>query len=175
MADFLKKYRSDTLTGRIYSPTGGLNDAFHGYIDGTYTLTKTQRLQPIAIEIISPSMDLKRSIGKRILYENYTIASILINLLLSAGVYLDNLFYLQITTYKLNEIVLPIFIAEEDEEFHEVLQTLLFEYGYGFYFINGFNAALFRVAPLFTLPGGNPPSLLTAQILMNKCRSSLAR
>jgi hypothetical protein len=93
VADFLKKYRSDTLTGRIYSPTGGLNDAFHGYIDGTYTLTKTQRLQPIAIEIISPSMDLKRSIGKRILYENYTIASILINLLLSAGVYLDNILY----------------------------------------------------------------------------------
>ncbi|MDR0411242.1 MAG: hypothetical protein LBH75_04625 [Treponema sp.] len=159
IADFLKTYRNDAINGRVYHrlPSGSNSAIFHGLIEGSYTLTKSQRLEPIAIEITSYSMSLKRNIGKRLNYLNTSIGKILNNLLSGAGCSVAQSY---INSFPFATKTLPIFTVEADEEWHETIRTLLFEYGYTFHFTmtSAWDSGV-RFIPLFNMPPSDPKNI----------------
>ena len=119
---------------------------FYGYIRNNYTFEKQQRIQPISLEIVSPSFLLKRNIGSEIIWLNKTPANVVRDLLLHAG--LTNYASTITNTDLTNNTI--IFKADADEEYYDVITQLLFEYGYVFDFY-GSNGT-FRVLSLFNYP-----------------------
>lgn len=96
---------------------------FTGYLRKTFNISKTQRLEPLKVELVSPSFLLKRKIGQYIEYKNKTVTYILTDLLTRAGI-LD---------YTLPTIVATIpglYIEEGKETYHSIIEQMLFEYGY---------------------------------------------
>jgi hypothetical protein len=119
---------------------------FTGYIDSGTDFTKTQRLQPIGLKLVSPSFMLRQTVGETFAIKNNTVRSIVIQLLSRL-----NLVYNDFTL----PAVIPVVKIEEDEEYYEILSTLLFEYGYVFDFDS---AGKFTVLPVFN----QPPSAITS-------------
>lgn len=100
---------------------------FTGYIRKTLGFEKTQKLEPVKIELVSPSYLLKRKIPQRLLYRNQTVQAIVVDILSKAGV-------TDIQSFAIPNIV-PILTTEEDKDaYFTVIETLLFEYGYVFDF-----------------------------------------
>jgi microcystin-dependent protein len=124
---------SDDVAVRIHK-----NDAdyYYGYLRKTFTLEKGQRIQPIALEVVSPSNLLKRKIKTSLSYVGHTVAALLDHLLTEAG----------LTGYTLPTIttVIPAFAVEPNTTtWHEVISEILFEYGYTL----GFDAAGVAIFP----------------------------
>jgi hypothetical protein len=119
---------------------------FYGFIRNNYTFEKQQRIQPISLEIVSPSFLLKRNIGSEIIWANKTPANVVRDLLLHAG--LTN-YAAVITNTDLTDNTI-IFKAGADETYYDVITQLLFEYGYVFDFYG--NNGTFRVLSLFNYP-----------------------
>ena len=100
---------------------------FTGYIRKTLGFEKTQKLERVKIELVSPSYLLKRKIPQRLLYRNQTVQAIVVDILSKAGV-------TDIQSFAIPNIV-PILTTEEDKDaYFTVIETLLFEYGYVFDF-----------------------------------------
>lgn len=99
---------------------------FFGYIRKTFEFKKTQRLQPVKIEIVGPSFILKKRITTNHLYIDVPLNSIVVDLLQACG----------ITDYNLPNfnVIIPVFKTTEEATYHDVLAKLLLEYGYLFYF-----------------------------------------
>ncbi len=101
---------------------------FYGYIRKTFNIKKTQKLEPIKIELVSPSFKLKKKISQNLNYSNITVTQLLTNLLIYAGV----------TSYNLPTIsyIIPGFtvISDEGDTYYQYIEDILFEYGYVGYF-----------------------------------------
>ena len=112
---------------------------FSGYIRKTFEFKKTQRLQPVKVELVSPSFILKKKITSEFRYTNTSLNTIIIALLNACG----------ITNYDIPDfnITVPVFLATLEESYHDVLATLLFEYGYVFYFNNEGQFKVYRYYP----------------------------
>lgn len=123
--NYLRGIKTEDIPVRIYKDSVPY---FYGYIRKTFNIQKTQRLEPVKIECVSPSFLLKRKIGTNISYTNLTVTQVLTNLLTLAG----------ITSYSLPTIssTLPGFmvVAGEGETYYKYIQDILYEYGYTFYF-----------------------------------------
>lgn len=121
---------------------------FTGYLRKTFNIKKEQRLKPINIEIISPSFLLKHEISEPITLIDYAICdttnpsnSILHHLLNEAG------FSTTINTSQNITTVLPVFNTRENDTFYNVIERLLFEYGFIFDFDNTGTFTLYNLFP----------------------------
>jgi hypothetical protein len=114
---------------------------FTGYIDSGIDFAKAQRLKPISLKLISPSFLLRQTIGETFAIKNQSVRSIVIQLLSRLG-------GIQYNNFEIPAVI-PIVLIEEDKEYYEVIETLLFEYGYVFDFDN---AGRFTVLPIFNQP-----------------------
>jgi len=116
---------SDDVPIRIYKDT---NPYFKGYILKTFKVIKTQKLEKVKLECVSPSYLLKRKVGYDLAYSNITVTQLLTNILTTAGV----------TSFTLPTInyIIPGFnvIANQGGTYHEYLESILYEYGYVFRF-----------------------------------------
>jgi hypothetical protein len=121
------------------------NPLFTGYIDSGVDFTKGQRLKPISLRLISPSFLLRQTIGETFPIKNTTVKNIVLQLLSRLNI-VSNSFDIP--------AVIPVVVIQEDEQYYEVLETLLFEYGYVFDFDN---TGKFTVLPIFN----QPPTILT--------------
>jgi len=108
--------------------TKNTNPYFYGFVRKTFSIKRSNILKPLKIEAVAQSYLLKRKIGKNLFYSNISVSQLLINLLLEAGV----------ASYTLPTIatIIPAFSATAvgSETYHNVIQGILFEYGYTFYF-----------------------------------------
>lgn len=139
IANKLRLLKDDNIGAVIYDDDD--NPIFTGYIDNGIDFTKSQRLKPISLKLINSSFLLRQAIGETFAIKNSTVKSIVIQLLARLGGILSNTFDIP--------AVVPVMIIHEDEEYYEIIETLLFEYGYVFDFDNN---GKFTVLPIFNQP-----------------------
>lgn len=119
-------------------------NVFSGYVRKTLSFLKTQRNQPFSLEIVSPSLLLNVDYnGTVVHYVNKTVAEI-VSILLS---FTD--FSGSINTYALGDIATVSFTLSNGENIANVLEELLYEYGYIYQFDKDGN---FYVENIFTVP-----------------------
>jgi hypothetical protein len=152
-ANKLRLYRDDNVKAVIRNDSN--QAVFTGYVDSGVGFSKTQKLQPIAIRLISQSFLLKKTVGDNLVYKGASVSSMIKQLLARLNI-----------AYNGNEVgaVLAIAVIQEDETYHEVIETMLYEYGYVFDFDN--NGA-FVVLPLFNQPGGSPANTFNGTNIRN--------
>jgi hypothetical protein len=138
-ANKLRLMKDDNIKAVISDDAN--NPLFTGYIDSGVDFTKAQRLKPISLKLTSPSFLLRQTIGETFAIKNQSVKSIVVQLLSRLGG----------ITYNNFEIpaVIPVVVVDEDEEYYEAIETLLFEYGYVFDFDH---AGKFTVLPIFNQP-----------------------
>jgi hypothetical protein len=139
IANKLRLLKDDNIKAVISDDQN--NPIFSGYIDSGIDFTKAQRLKPISLKLINPSFLLRQTIGETFAIKNQTAKSIVIQLLARLGGIVYNDFDLP--------AVIPIVIIQEDEEYYDVIETLLFEYGSVFDFDQN---GKFTVSPIFNQP-----------------------
>lgn len=140
LADFLKTNINEDVLVTITDDNG--NAEFTGYVRKTLKFSKTQINQPIAIEVVSPSYLLNKSVKQSKAFVNKTIAQIVESLLVEAG-------FPYIGTLSALNALPALIIVKEGENYREVISQMLYEYGFTFDFdADGF----FQVFPLFNLP-----------------------
>jgi hypothetical protein len=138
-----------------------LTNLITGYVRKNYSFKKTQKNQPIKIEIVSPSFLLDKKLSETMYYANRSVEDIAHYLLNAAG-------FTNYITYGLESIV-PVFFEDADNNtIKTILQELLFEYGYTFDFDNDGD---FILLPLFD----NPPDTITQILNGNNCQDSIAQ
>jgi hypothetical protein len=142
-ANKLRLMKDDNIKATIVDDSN--RPLFTGYIDSGVDFTKAQRLKPISLKLINASFLLRQTVGETFAIKNSTVKSIVLQLLSRVGGITHNDFDLP--------AVIPVALIEEDEEYYEVIETLLFEYGYVFDFDH---AGKFTVLPIF-----NQPSVIT--------------
>lgn len=103
------------------------NVIYTGYLRKQFDITKTQKLEPLKAEIVSPSFLLKRKIGQDIEYKNKSVSFILTDLLTKAGITGS-------TLPNITAIIPGLFIEAGKSKYHDIISQLLFEYGYVGYF-----------------------------------------
>lgn len=75
LANKLKQFADVNLLASVYDEEENL--IFSGYLRKTFSFVKTQRNQPIAIEIVSPSFILDKQLQKNIFQTNSSLGSII--------------------------------------------------------------------------------------------------
>jgi hypothetical protein len=140
-ANKLRSFKDDHI--KVVITDDNTLPVFTGYIDSGTDFTKTQRLQPISLKLISPSFLLRQTIGENLAVKNKTVSQIVKELLTRLEI-----------PYNGSEISNNIMILtiEEDQEYYDVIETLLFEYGYVFDFNRN---GQFVVLPIFNQPPTN--------------------
>lgn len=102
---------------------------FTGFLRHKFSYSRTQKLEPLKVELVEPSYILKKKIPQEIEYKNKTVYYIITDLLTKAG----------INSYNIASILttIPYLLIEENKNtYHEIITKLLFEYGYVWYFDN---------------------------------------
>jgi len=137
--DLFNKFRN---IGTKNIPVRILKDGepyFWGFVRNKFSFSKTQKLQPLKVEIVTASFLLKRNVKSFISLISSTVSEILVVVLLDAG----------IIDYDLPNIttVLPAFKATTEEEYHDIITDLLFEYGWTFYFDATGKLKTFKLIP----------------------------
>ena len=138
IANKLKAFK-ENIKVRIVNDDGSY--FFTGYLRNDFAFTKTQRNEPIKIEIVSPSFLLDKDLKEPITKFKKSVNEILKILLQKTGI--ENM-----PDTKINNI-LDVFIAKDGDNIKEIITNLCFEFGYVFNFDNN---GLFRVYPLFNIP-----------------------
>lgn len=138
IANKLKAFKEDIRVRIVNDDNSYL---FTGYLRNDFSFTKTQRNEPIQIEIVSPSFLLDKDLKEPITEFKKTVDEIIKKLLKKAGV-------TNIPDTGINNI-LSVFIAKDGDNIKEIITNLCFEFGYVFNFDND---GLFRVYPLFNIP-----------------------
>lgn len=138
IADKLKAFKEDIKVRIVNDDNSYL---FTGYLRNDFSFTKTQRNEPIQIEIISPSFLLDKDLKEPITEFKKSVNEIIKILLQKAGI--ENT-----PDTGINNI-LDVFIAKNEDNIKEIITNLCFEFGYVFNFDND---GLFRVYPLFDIP-----------------------
>jgi hypothetical protein len=118
------------------------NNFVTGYLRRTFNFEKTQRNQPITIEIVSPSYFLKKKLQEEIIEINQSVTTVVSLLLQKANVDTEN-------SISLTENI-PFFNAKKGDDIYTIITKLLFEFGYTFDFDADGNFILY---PLFNQPG----------------------
>lgn len=122
----------------------GNTPLFTGYVRKNLAFQKTQRNQPFALEIVSPSLLLNVTYQGTVIHYTEPLLEDVIRALLS---FTD--FQGTIDTTKTKNEELKIFTLHDGENIHDVLNELLFEYGYCYDFDNAGN---FYITDIFTTP-----------------------
>jgi hypothetical protein len=141
IANFIKTNNNANIMAFVWHTKG----MFFGFLRNNYTFEKQQRIQPISLEIVSPSFLLKKNIGSELFWANKNVVQIIKDLIIKAGL---GDYYTTIPPDNiLNNTVITIFTTESDDTYYDVIKDLLFECG----FVFGFNSLLtwFEVMPLF--------------------------
>jgi hypothetical protein len=122
---------------------------FTGYLRNNFTIGKTQRLQPVRVELVTASFLLKRKINKNLYYQNVNVSQLLVFLLNAAGITEMNI--PAITS------MVPAFsaISGESGTYHEHIEALLFQHGYIGYF---------NLTGVFVTHKLDPSSIITSQV-----------
>ena len=121
---------------------------FYGFIRKTATFEKTQKNQPISLEIVSPSYFLDVDLTNDIYLANVSIDTVISRLFSESKIGISS-------ATKIN-ITLPIFTASEGDNIYDILKQLLFEFGFSFDFDNDGKFILYE---LF-----NKPSTITQKL-----------
>lgn len=122
----------------------GNTPLFTGYVRKNLAFQKTQRNQPFALEIVSPSLLLNVTYQGTVIHYTEPLLEDVIRALLS---FTD--FQGTIDTTKTKNEELKIFTLHDGENIHDVLNELLFEYGYCYDFDSAGN---FYITDIFTVP-----------------------
>lgn len=102
---------------------------FTGYLRKSATFRKTQKNQPLSIEVVSPDLLLNVDYkGNQVHFENKRITELILSLLSLTN------FSGQITLSAIGNEALPIFFLNEGDNIKEVINELLFEFGYTYRF-----------------------------------------
>lgn len=139
LSNFLKTNINNDISVTI---TEKGNNLFFGYVRKSVKFTKTQINQPVAIEVVSPSYFLDKTIPHPIAFVNKTLEEIVTTLLNDAGV--TNIGTLTMLGYA------PKLIKVSEESYKTVLSDLLYEYGFVWDFDD---SGVFQIKELFNLPG----------------------
>lgn len=121
----------------------GTETLFTGYLRHTFTVKRTQKNQPIALEIVSPSFLLKKPLESKIFYEQRTVKQLVIEIAEQVGFTITASQSPSIDDLTMN---VYCFKADEGEEAYTILKDLLFEVGYVFDFTA---EGYFAVHPVF--------------------------
>jgi hypothetical protein len=156
-ADQLKIYVDKDIKIEIRNADGSID--FTGYLRKNYTLEKQKRPRPISLEIVSPSFLLKKPLGpgNAIILKDQTVTQICTAVLAQAG-FTNN------SSITISDII-PIFMAEEDEQYYTILSDLLFEYAYTFDFDT---TGAFILLPLFNKPTATPEQVFNKNNIREK-------
>lgn len=127
---------------------------FYGYIRKTFALRRAARLQPIKIEVVSPSFRLKRKIKEALYFSNFTVSdpvhpetSVLHTLFTRAGVSLERVVMPAIS------YTIPVYYIEENSStWYALIEELLFQYGYIVDFDEFGRAITRNIVPTNTVP-----------------------
>lgn len=113
---------------------------FTGYLRKTFTFNKTQKNQPIALEVVSVGDKLNKECDEAIVLIDTTVAEILETIYEKTGV-----------DVRASSLVTDIlcFVINEGDNFQKVVDQLLFEMGYSYDFAAD---GTFVLYPLFNLP-----------------------
>ena len=139
IANNLKIYGDINIRAEIIE---GSKKIFTGFLRKDFNFQKTQRNQPISLEIVSPSILLNNEVGEQKTFIKKPAAEIIQYLLTRAG-----LVYKPI--HQLYSKTITLCVLEEKDKIHDVLQQLCFELGYAFDFDNN---GFFIINPLFEIP-----------------------
>ena len=150
------------------------SDYFTGYLRINYEIAKKNILQPVKVDIVSESFLLKRKIGSCINLTSSpyvcnsanTSNSIVHILLAKAG----------ITDYTLPDLdaTIPRFyysVDDDDDTYHNVLTTLLYEYGYIFSFDASGKFILYK---LFTEVTPTPTQVFSGSNIIDEIKQTRA-
>jgi hypothetical protein len=138
-ANKLRLLKDDNIKVVIYDDSN--SPLFTGYVDSGIDFTKAQRLKPISLKLVNLSFLLRQTVGETLTFKSSTVKSIIIQLLSRLGGILYADFDIP--------AVIPVVVIEEDEEYYDVIETMLFEYGYVFDFDKD---GKFTVLPIFNQP-----------------------
>lgn len=118
------------------------NDSVYytGYLRKNFNMVKVLKMEPVKVEVVSPSFILKRKIGQNISYINNTVSYILNDLLTKAGI---TSFNIPIIT----AVIPGINIESGKETYHQIIEDILFEYGYVGYFNDTGSFECFKLKP----------------------------
>ena len=139
IANNLKVYGDINVRTEIIE---GRKKIFTGFLRKDFNFQKTQRNQPISLEIVSPSILLNNEVGEQKTFIKKPAAEIIQYLLTRAG-----LVYKPI--HQLYSKTITLCVLEEKDKIYDVLQQLCFELGYAFDFDNN---GFFIINPLFEIP-----------------------
>lgn len=116
---------------------------FTGYLRHTFTVNRTQKNQPIDLEIVSLSFLLKKPLVSKIWYEQRTVKQLVIEIASQIGFTIS-----ASQSPSINNLSMSVycFKADEGEDVYTVLKNLLFEVGYVFDFTA---EGYFAVHPIF--------------------------
>jgi hypothetical protein len=98
---------------------------FTGYLRKSFNFEKKQTVQPITLEVVSPSYLLKKKIAVPFQLENARVLDIITDLVQRSG----HSFTISLEPTISNYIV-PFFHAEENDDIHDIISDMLFEFGY---------------------------------------------
>ena len=126
---------NQTLYNQLKTTSGDIpvrikkNDViiFTGYIRRNFDINKTQKLESLKIEVVSPSFLLKRKIGQNIEYKSKTVTYIVNDLLTKAGLSL-------FTLPTISAVIPGLYIESGKETYHSIIERMLWEYGFTFGF-----------------------------------------
>lgn len=146
LANYLKLYINNDVKIEILQSDGTLFTT--GYLKKSATFQKTQKNQPISIEVVNGSYMFDKTLTRSIAIENETIAYIINALLIEIGFNET-----QIGTLSADTNIL-FFTANEGDNVKKILKELCFEYGKTYRFDN---QGKFQLYDLFE----NPPETYT--------------
>lgn len=138
LSNLLKLYAEEDIKAIVYSDDDVI--LFSGFLRKTFTFTKTQRNQPISLEIVSPSYFLDKELKNDVFKTSDTVGTIINAIGSDLGLQLH---------CNLTEIV-DFFHAKKGTKAKELITQLLYEYGYTYDFNN---LGVFVTYPLFNVPG----------------------
>lgn len=102
-------------------------DFFTGYIKKNFVIPKTQRLQPVTLELVSGGYLLKQKLGRDVFIKTkQTVSSTVKEILDLAGAEYNEI-------PQINDVLYGVHLKTEDS-YHAVLTAILYEYGYTFVF-----------------------------------------
>ncbi|ULQ59240.1 hypothetical protein K7I13_12165 [Brucepastera parasyntrophica] len=122
----LKIYANDDVKVEIKNDDD--SNYFTGYLRKNFSFEKTQRNQPISVELVSPSFLVRKELTSSIFLLNKTVTEIITLLLTTIG-------FTDIAELDITDIV-TVFTAQDGDDISEIITQLLYEHGYTFDFDN---------------------------------------
>lgn len=136
LANKIKSFGDDDIIAEVWI---GEDKVFTGFLRKTFNFIKTQRNQPIPVEIVSPAIKLDADLDEKVVLINKTVNEIILFL----GQKLD-----MTLNCPINKII-TCFVAESGDNIGNIIKELLFENGYTYSFNSN---GVFTVIPLFNAP-----------------------